>query len=124
MRVEGDRDPWRALVKPSLNWLLLFLPVAVWTEHAQPDSHRLIFVSACLAIVPLAGMLGIATEHLAARAGEGLGGFLNATFGNAAELIIAIVALTSGQLDVVKASLSEPSIGARRVSRNAHRTSA
>jgi len=69
MRFEGDRGPWKALLKPSLDWLLLFLPVAVWTEHAQPDSHRLIFVSACLAIVPLAGMLGIATEHLATRAG-------------------------------------------------------
>ena len=111
MRVEGEGDPWRALVKPSLNWLLVFLPVAIWAEHAQPDSHRLIFVSACLAIVPLAGMLGIATEHLAARAGEGLGGFLNATFGNAAELIIAIVALTSGQVDVVKASLTGSIIG-------------
>jgi len=111
MRFEGDRGPWKALLKPSLDWLLLFLPVAVWTEHAQPDSHRLIFVSACLAIVPLAGMLGIATEHLAARAGEGLGGFLNATFGNAAELIIAIVALRSGQLDVVKASLTGSIIG-------------
>ena len=101
----------RHLLKPSLDWLLVFLPVAVWAEHAQPDSHRLIFVSACLAIVPLAGRLGLATEHLAARAGEGLGGFLNATFGNAAEMIIAIVALRSGQIDMVKASLTGSIIG-------------
>jgi Ca2+:H+ antiporter len=99
------------MVKPSLNWLLLFLPVAVWAEHAQPQSHRLIFLAAALAIVPLAGVLGVATEHLAARAGEGLGGLLNATFGNAAELIIAVVALQSGQLDLVKASLTGSIIG-------------
>jgi Ca2+:H+ antiporter len=101
----------QAMLKPSLNWLLVFLPVAVWAEHAQPDSHRLIFVAAALAIIPLAGILGLATEHLAARAGEGLGGLLNATFGNAAELIIAIVALQGGQLDLVKASLTGSIIG-------------
>jgi Ca2+:H+ antiporter len=101
----------QALLKPSLNWFLVFLPVAVWAEHAQPESHRLIFISAALAIIPLAGMLGLATEHLAARAGEGLGGLLNATFGNAAELIIAIVALHGGQLDLVKASLTGSIIG-------------
>ena len=101
----------RDLLKPSLNWLLVFLPIAVWAEHAQPDAHRLIFVSACLAIVPLAGVLGRATEHLAARSGEALGGLLNATFGNAAELIIAVVALSSGQVDVVKASLTGSIIG-------------
>lgn len=97
--------------KPSLYWLLIFLPIAVWAEHARPDSHRLIFIAACLAIIPLAGLLGLATEHIAARAGEGLGGFLNATFGNAAELIIAIVALIGGQVDVVKASLTGSIIG-------------
>lgn len=99
------------LFRPSLNWLLAFLPMTLWAEHAHPDSHRLIFFSSCLAIVPLAGLLGRATEHIAARAGEGLGGFLNATFGNAAELIIAIVALRAGQLDVVKASLTGSIIG-------------
>lgn len=97
--------------KPTLNWLLVFLPAALWAEYAQPDAHRLIFISAALAIIPLAGMLGVATEHLAARAGEGLGGLLNATFGNAAELIIAIVALHGGQLDLVKASLTGSIIG-------------
>jgi Ca2+:H+ antiporter len=98
-------------LRPSLNWLLVFLPVPVWAEYARPDSHRLIFFSSCLAIIPFAGLLGQATEHIAARAGEGLGGFLNATFGNAAELIIAIVALRAGQLDVVKASLTGSIIG-------------
>ncbi len=100
-----------SLLRPSLNWLLIFLPITIWAEHARPDFHRLIFFSSCLAIVPLAGLLGHATEHIAARAGEGLGGFLNATFGNAAELIIAVVALKAGQLDVVKASLTGSIIG-------------
>jgi Ca2+:H+ antiporter len=98
-------------MKPSLRWLLVFLPIAVWAEHAHPGAHRLIFFSACVAIIPLAAMLGAATEQIAARAGEGLGGFLNATFGNAAELIIAIVALRAGQMDVVKASLTGSIIG-------------
>jgi Ca2+:H+ antiporter len=97
--------------KPTLNWLLVLVPIAVWAEHAQPDSHRLIFIAAALAIIPLAGILGVATEHLAARAGEGLGGLLNATFGNAAELIIAVVALHGGQMDLVKASLTGSIIG-------------
>ena len=100
-----------SLLRPSLNWLLIFLPITIWAEHSRSDSHRLIFFSSCLAIIPLAGLLGQATEHIAARAGEGLGGFLNATFGNAAELIIAIVALKAGQLDVVKASLTGSIIG-------------
>src|SRR5688572_26158933 len=95
-------NPPRSKMKRPLYWLLVFLPIAVWAEHAQPESHRLIFLSACTAIIPLAAILGAATEQIAARAGEGLGGFLNATFGNAAELIIAIVALSAGQMDVVK----------------------
>src|SRR6185295_10891647 len=66
---------------------------------------------ACLAIIPLAGMMGEATERLAARLGAGIGGLLNATFGNAAELIIAIAALSRGLHDVVKASLTGSIIG-------------
>ena len=101
----------RTYLKPSLNWLLAFLPLAVWVEHAHPESHRFIFLAACLAIVPLAAILGQATEHMAARAGEGLGGFLNATFGNAAELIIAIVAIKAGKIEIVKASLTGSILG-------------
>lgn len=66
---------------------------------------------ACIAIVPLAGLLGLATEKLASRVGDAIGGFLNATLGNAAELIIALVALRAGMLDVVKASITGPIIG-------------
>lgn len=93
-----------------LNWLLVFVPVAVVLElmHASPIS---IFVVSCIAIIPLAGWMGRATEHLAAKLGEGIGGLLNATFGNAAELIIAIMALRKGLFDVVKASITGSIIG-------------
>jgi Ca2+:H+ antiporter len=101
----------KALLKPSLNWLLVFVPTTLWLHHFQPDSHTAIFVTACLAIVPLAGWLGHATEHLAARTNETAGGLLNATFGNAAELILATIALRRGLYDVVKASLTGSIIG-------------
>ncbi|TAJ87347.1 calcium/proton exchanger [Reyranella sp.] len=99
------------LAEAPLAWLLFAVPVAAWAHHARPDSPLLVFALACLAIVPLAGLLGVATEKLAARTGEGIGGFLNATLGNAAELIIALVALRAGMLDVVKASLTGSIIG-------------
>jgi Ca2+:H+ antiporter len=65
----------------------------------------------CLAILPLAGMMGEATEHLTHHTGPGVGGLLNATFGNAAELIIAFMALRAGELEIVKASLTGSIIG-------------
>src|SRR6267154_1615623 len=77
----------------------------------MPDAHTLIFLAACLAIVPLAGWLGRAPEELAHHTGEGVGGLLNATFGNAAELIIAVMALRQGLYSVVKASLTGSIIG-------------
>jgi Ca2+:H+ antiporter len=98
-------------LKPSLNWLLVAMPAALVFEHTAPESHTAIFVLSCLAIIPLAGLLGKATEHLAARTSEGVGGLLNATFGNAAELIIALVALNKGLYGVVKASLTGSIIG-------------
>lgn len=93
----------------SLNVLLLFIPLSLYLEYLRPQAHTLIFFSACLGIIPLAGWMGKATEQIADRAGEGIGGLLNATFGNAAELIIAIVALRAGYLEIVKASLTAPS---------------
>jgi Ca2+:H+ antiporter len=99
------------LLKPSLDWLLVFLPATLLMEYVWRPSPTWIFVSACLAILPLAGWLGHATEHLAHRAGEAVGGLLNATFGNAAELIIAIMALKDGLRDIVKASLTGSIIG-------------
>ena len=98
-------------LKPRLDWLLLFVPVCVTLRYLAPESHTWIFVTACLAIIPLAGWMGHATEHLATRTSEGVGGLLNATFGNAAELIIALVALHQGLYDIVKASLAGSIIG-------------
>jgi Ca2+:H+ antiporter len=92
-------------------WLLIFVPVAIGLEFLMPGAHSVIFLAACVAIVPLAGWLGQATEQLAEHTGEGVGAFLNATFGNAAELIIAIMALRHGLDSVVKASLTGSIIG-------------
>ncbi|SFB21707.1 Ca2+:H+ antiporter [Azotobacter beijerinckii] len=94
-----------------LNWLLIFVPVTLALEYLAPDRYLPIFASAALAILPLAGWLGQATEHLAEHFGEGVGGLLNATFGNATELIIGIVALQAGLHDVVKASIAGSIIG-------------
>jgi Ca2+:H+ antiporter len=94
-----------------LNWLLVFVPIAIVLEFAAPESHTLIFIVACLAILPLAGFLGHATEELTHHTGEGAGGLLNATFGNAAELIIAGMALQKGLYPVVKASITGSIIG-------------
>ena len=66
---------------------------------------------ACLGVLPLAGFMGDATEHLSARTGPTVGGLLNATFGNAAELIIAIVALQAGLVELVKASITGSILG-------------
>lgn len=97
-------------MKPSLKWLLAFIPIAavLWYQKSPP---ALVFFASGLAIVPLAGIMGEATEVLADRAGAAVGGLLNATFGNAAELIIAYVALSKGLHDVVKASLIGSIIG-------------
>ena len=93
------------------SWLLVFLPVAIALEHLAPQRSLWIFLASALAIVPLAGWMGRATEELAHRTGEGAGGLLNATFGNAAELIIAVAALRAGLHDVVKASIAGSIIG-------------
>jgi Ca2+:H+ antiporter len=94
-----------------MNWLLAFIPITVAVEYLAPDHHLLVFGAAALAILPLAAWLGRATEQLAERLGEGVGGLLNATFGNAAELIIALAALRAGLNDVVKASLAGSIVG-------------
>ena len=104
-------SPFRPLRKP-LFWLLAAAPLAVILKvmHA-PDVW--IFAVSCVAIVPLAGLMGQATENLAETFGAGIGGLLNATFGNAAELIIALMALRQGppMYDLVKASLTGSIIG-------------
>src|SRR5206468_11234469 len=70
-----------------------------------------VFSTAAVSLVPLAGLIGHGTEQLAVRSGPALGGFLNATFGNAAELIIALVALRNGHVALVKASISGSIVG-------------
>ena len=75
-----------------INLLLVFLPVSV-ALHFLHSSPVLVFLSACAAIVPLAGLIGSATEEIAKTVGDSIGGLLNATFGNAAELIITIMAV-------------------------------
>jgi Ca2+:H+ antiporter len=94
-----------------MNWLLLFFPIAIGLEFLAPERYLLVFLTSSLAILPLAGWMGRATEQLAERLGEGIGGLLNATFGNAAELIIALAALRAGLHDVVKASIAGSIIG-------------
>lgn len=94
-----------------MNWLLLLTPVVLYLHFTHFENQTVIFVVACAAILPLAGWLGHATEHLAAKTNESVGGLLNATFGNAAELIIAINAMRAGLFDVVQASLTGSIIG-------------
>ncbi|MCB1231804.1 MAG: calcium/proton exchanger [Verrucomicrobiae bacterium] len=101
----------KSLLKPSLNWLLVFVPVAVFLDFGGPGKETWTFIAACIAVIPLAGWMGKATEHLAERTSEGVGGLLNATFGNAAELIIAFMAMRRGLDDIVKASLTGSIIG-------------
>jgi len=90
--------------------MLVFVPVSIVLEvmHA---GHVWIFIASALAIIPLAGLMGKATEHLSHSLGAGPGGLLNATFGNAAELIIALMAMQKGMYDMVKASIAGSIIG-------------
>lgn len=91
-------------MKPSINWLFAFIPVSLLLEHLHVAAPY-IFFSAALSIIPIASLIIQATEQIASRTGDAIGGLLNATFGNAPELIIAFVALNAGMLDMVRASL-------------------
>lgn len=90
--------------------LLLFIPVSI-AAHYLKWGDLTVFITASLAILPLAAWMGAATEEIAVVVGPSLGGLLNATFGNATELIIALVALNAGLVDVVKASITGSIIG-------------
>jgi Ca2+:H+ antiporter len=94
-----------------MNWLLIFIPAAIGLHFFAPGEALWTFACAGLGILPLAGYMGRATEMLAERTGAGIGGLLNATFGNAAEFIIALAALKAGMHDVVKASLAGSIMG-------------
>ena len=99
-----------ALLEHRLNVLLVAAPVSWVLDIVSPGSPW-IFLTAAIALVPLAGLIGLGTEQLAERAGPVWGGFLNATFGNAAELIIAIVALHDGHVELVQASITGSILG-------------
>lgn len=108
MTAEGQRRGGiRGFLLSSQGWPYLltpFIAAAVGLELAHA-SAPLVFACAALGIIPTAALMGLATEELAARSGPGIGGFLNVTFGNAAELIIAIFLLAEGLQEVVKASI-------------------
>jgi Ca2+:H+ antiporter len=88
-----------------MNWFLAFIPITAALEHLEGVPAPAIFFSAALAILPIAALIVRSTEQIATRTGDAIGGLLNATFGNAPELIISIVALRSGYLAMVRASL-------------------
>src|ERR1043165_4176988 len=104
-RVGPPRTPLGSFVRSPMNWLLLFIPLTVALEHLGHVSAPVLFFMAAVAIVPIAAQIVGATEQLSHRTGDAIGGLLNATFGNAPELIIAFVALKAGLLDMVRASL-------------------
>jgi Ca2+:H+ antiporter len=89
-----------------LLWLLVFVPVVFAAQKLKPEAHTLLFVLSVLAIVPLAALLSHATESVAAKTGDTVGGLLNATLGNLTELVIALTALHAGQYTLVKASIA------------------
>jgi Ca2+:H+ antiporter len=89
-----------------LLWLLAFVPVVFAAQKLKPEAHTLLFVLSVLAIVPLATLLSHATESVAAKTGDTVGGLLNATLGNLTELVIALAALRAGQYTLVKASIA------------------
>jgi len=89
-----------------LLWLLAFVPLLFVLQRLKPGSHTLLFVLSVLAIVPLAALLSHATEAVAAKTGDTVGGLLNATLGNLTELVIALTALHAGQYTLVKASVA------------------
>ncbi|MEK6234844.1 MAG: hypothetical protein N2C14_09040, partial [Planctomycetales bacterium] len=111
----------QTLVKEPLYWLLAAVPIAGVLKFMQPPADQAmesslplwLFVVACVAVIPLAGLMGRATENLAETMGPSIGGLLNATFGNAAELIIALIAISRGPEfhGLVKASLTGSIIG-------------
>lgn len=107
VRVAGSL--WRVVRSSWMNILLIAAPIS-WVA-ARSAASAWVFVSAAIALVPAAGLIGEATEDVASRTGPTLGGLLNATFGNAAELIIAIVALHAHHQEVVKASITGSIIG-------------
>ncbi|HXG43812.1 MAG TPA: calcium/proton exchanger [Gemmatimonadales bacterium] len=118
-RAEPASEPQlpRRIAPVQQSWLtwrklpLVAIPLSLVFAYGGTFPPLLVFLTACVAVLPLAGYMGEATEHLAAKSGPALGGLLNATFGNAAELIIAVVALRAGLVELVKASITGSILG-------------
>jgi Ca2+:H+ antiporter len=102
----GMRLLFQEIRRNPLLWLLVFVPIALAAEKLNHEAHTLHFVLSVLAILPLAVLLSHATESVAAKTGDSVGGLLNATLGNLTELVIAIAALQAGQYTLVKASVA------------------
>jgi len=102
---EVQRASLSKFLRSPMNWLLLFIPLTIGLEHLAHVSAPVLFFMAAISIIPIAALIVRATEQIAHRTGDAIGGLLNATFGNAPELIIALVALKAGYLDMVRASL-------------------
>src|SRR5215203_2592068 len=95
-----------ALRHDPILWLLAFVPAVFVGEVIAPDAHATLFILSVLAVVPLAALLSHATESVAAKTGDAIGGLLNATLGNLTELVIALAALSAGEYVLVKASIA------------------
>ena len=89
-----------------LLWMLEFVPILFVFQRLELESHTLLFILSVCAIIPLAALLSLATESVAVRTGDAVGGLLNATLGNLTELVIALTALQAGQYMLVKASIA------------------
>jgi Ca2+:H+ antiporter len=100
----------KSILKPSIYWLLVFVPISLWLDNTEA-SAPMIFFSAALSVIPIAKLIGTSTEHLASYTGDAVGGLLNATFGNLPELIIAIMALKAGLYEIVLASQAGAILG-------------
>jgi Ca2+:H+ antiporter len=96
----------REIRRNPLLWLLAFVPIVLTADHLAPEAQTALFVLSVLAIVPLAALLSHATESVASKTGDTVGGLLNATLGNLTELVIALAALRAGQYMLVKASIA------------------
>jgi Ca2+:H+ antiporter len=97
-------------IRPSLDWLLVLVPVSIVFEVAG-GNELFVFLSSAGAILPLAGLIGRSTEQLALHTGPRIGGLVNATFGNVTELVIAIFLILDDEIDIVKASLTGSILG-------------
>ncbi|PTX92006.1 calcium/proton exchanger [Verrucomicrobia bacterium LW23] len=101
----------KELLKPSILWMLIFVPISIAISYLAPKQEIALFVTSCLGLVVLAYLISQATEQLAEKTGPTIGGLLNASFSNLPEIIFGITALLNGLGDLVKASMTGAIIG-------------